>query len=86
LTCRRDAKSRTSIEESARHAQAEAENPRKACTGDAGDCRKQLCCKRFCESRFDRPMRARNEGKSLKALEAHVVDSESFVLARKIFS
>jgi len=37
LTCRRGAKSRASIEESAHRAQAEAENPRKACIGEAAD-------------------------------------------------
>jgi hypothetical protein len=84
--CRRGAKSRASIEENARRAQAEAENPRKACIGEAGDCKKRLCRRRFCESRVDRAMRARSEGKSLRAPEGGIVDSESFVFARKIFS
>jgi hypothetical protein len=86
LTCRRDAKSCASNEESARRAQAEAKIPRKARIGEARDYKKRLCCRRFLQSRVERSMRARSESSLPKALEGGVVDSESFVLARKIFS
>jgi hypothetical protein len=85
LTCRCGTESRASIEESAHRAQAEAENPRKACIGEAGDCKKRLCRRRFCESRVDRAMRALSEGKSLRALEAESWTPSLSFLQEKYF-